>query len=529
MISKERIVPIAYQVGLILAVVSMPFSNFGMSLASFWLLGTWIVDQLTADKKNLRYRWAKAVSHPFFWVLTSLFLLHVVCLVNTSDWGYALKDLRIKLPLLLFPVLFFTARPIEGQALRRMWLFFVLACGAAAAACLAIPIGLWDREVSNIRDISVFISHIRFSMLLVFSSAVMMLWISEGKRVWLSIVFLLINVAFLWVIESMTGTVLLIAVLILYMVSDEASVLKRSWRLVLRWSIPIVLLGIFSWVGWHSYDYFHLPKNHDKGLATTSRNGNLYEHHPDNTMRENGHFIWRYIAWGELRQGWEQRSKLPYDTLDARGQELYGTLVRYLSSKGLRKDLDGVLALSETDIQRIEEGIPSILEIEHNGLRRRLDKIFFEIANVMNGGNPGGNSVTQRLEFWKAAWHIIEDHPLFGVGTGDVEMALDQAYDDMESALHETYRLHPHNQYLTFWVAFGVLGVMLLLITLLMPIGVAASERGFLFTTFCLIIALSFVTEDTLETQAGVTFFAYFAALFSAQRLAFHSRIRSNT
>ena len=510
-------------------VIALPFSNFGMSVASFWLLGVWFIDQFTSERKNLRYRWAKAVSSPLFWILLAAFFIHVFGLIHTENFKYAFRDLRIKLPLLLFPVVFFTARPIDGSSMRRMWLFLVLACAAAALACLSIPMGIWDRPVYNIRDISVFISHIRFSMLLVFASAVLMLWISERRRVWMCILLLAVNLGFLWVVESITGAVLLVAIVLLYLISSEVSILNRKIRLTLRVALPLLLVIGVGWVGALTYDYFHLPEEDLSLLPEKTAGGELYVHHPENTMRENGEFIWRYIAWSEMANEWNKRSDLAYDGKDERGQELYGTLVRYLTSKGLRKDAEGVAALTQEDIRNIKRGIPSILELEHSGLRRRLDKIFFEISNVQNGGNPGGNSVTQRLEFWKAGMNIIGQRPLFGVGTGDVQDAFDASYEELRSELDPEYRLRAHNQYMTFWIAFGITGFLLLIILLFIPVGVVASERGFLFTGFCLIMALSFLTEDTLETQAGVTFFAFFASLFSAQRLAFHSRIRPNT
>jgi hypothetical protein len=71
-------------------------------------------------------------------------------------------------------------------------------------------------------------------------------------------------------------------------------------------------------------------------------------------------------------------------------------------------------------------------------------------------------------------------------------------------------------------------GILLLLASIFLPLGVPVPERGFLFTSFCMLTALSYLTEDTLETQAGVTFVAFFAALFSAQRMAFHARVRHN-
>lgn len=529
MINTVRAISLLYQLGLILTVVSLPFSNFGMSVASFWLLGTWFLDQLFSERNARKYRWAKALKNPLFWILISVFLIHIVGLVHTSDFDYGMRDIRKKLPLLLFPVVMFTARPIEGVSFRRMWIFFVLSCSAAAILCLAIPLGVWEKDYSNIREISVFISHIRFSILLVFASAVLMLWISERRRVVLSLVLFFINMLFMYVIESLTGAILMIVVVFLFLVSDEASFLQKSVRKVLRISFPICIILLIGGISYLAHDYFHLDERYTEKLDSHSEGREAYFHSKESTIRENGNFIWRYIAWGEMQHAWAKRSAIGLDSTDARGQLLKGTLVRYLASKGYRKDSVGVSKLTEEDIRLVELGVATVLEIEHSGLRRRLDKIFFEIANVANGGNPSGNSITQRLEFWRAAWYIITEHPLMGTGTGDVKAEFASAYDSIDSQLEPQFRLRAHNQYLTFWVAFGLAGVLLLIMVIFMPLSVAGSERGFLLTTFCVIVALSFVTEDTLETQAGVTFFAFFSSLFASQKLAFHSRIRSAT
>lgn len=509
--------------------MALPFSNFAMSFASFWILGAWVIDQIVSDHQTRKFRWSRALVNPVFWLLIGVFLIHVIGLVYTRDWSYALRDLRIKLPLILFPTVFFTGQLIEGKVFRRMLVVFVVACAAAALYCLLIPLGLIEREVKNVRDISVFISHIRFSMLLVISTAVLLLWVSERRMVALAIPIMILNVTFLWVIESVTGVLLLCAVVFLFLVSSEASVLGRPLRRLLRIIVPLVFLIGAGYTAKLAVDYFELPDNHDAGLQTHTALGSSYEHHLDNTLRENGHFIWRHIARDELNTAWTQRSSLPLDSNDARGHQVYGTLLRYMTSLGLTKDAEGVSQLTEYDIDNVEAGVPTVLELQHSGLRRRLDKIFFEIALLQNSGNPSGNSVTQRIEFWRAAWHVIEQKPLFGVGTGDVKSAMDDAYITIDSRLYAAYRLRAHNQYLTFWMAFGVFGMLLLVATLFIPLGVGVTDRGYLFVAFCVIVALSYLTEDTLETQAGVTMVAFFSSLFAAQRLAFHARIRSVT
>lgn len=522
----NRYVPYLYQFGLILGAVSLPLSNFGMSLAGFWLSGAWLLDQIFTDNSTRRYRWSKALRSPLFWLLNGLFLIHLTGLLYTNDWNYALRDLRIKLPLLLFPFIFFTARPFEGAAIRRAMLFFALATSSAALICLSIPLGWLNREVHNIRDISIFISHIRFSILLVFASAILLLWISEKRRVLPAFIMLSINLSFLWVIESATGAVLFTAVVMLYLVSEEASVIPKLWRRVLRVGFTILILTTAGWIYTVSRAHLAIPEGFIEQLPTHTVLGNPYEHQIGNSIKENDHLVWYYICRYELDSAWSLRSRRTLDDSDDRGHHIYSTLLRYMSSKGLTKDAQGMKAMSDDDIRNVERGVASILEFEHKGLQRRLDKILFELSIMKNGGNPSGNSVTQRFEFWRAAWHIIRQKPVFGVGTGDVKSAMNDAYVDIDSELYEPFRLRAHNQYLTFWVAFGLPGLILLLASIFIPLGVPVTERGFLFTSFCLVTALSYLTEDTLETQAGVTFVAFFAALFSAQRLAFHARVR---
>jgi len=101
-----------------------------------------------------------------------------------------------------------------------------------------------------------------------------------------------------------------------------------------------------------------------------------------------------------------------------------------------------------------------------------------------------------------------------GTGTGDVKAAFEAIYVENEVNLEPQYRLRAHNQYLTFWVSFGVIGFIAFLTLLVAPF--AQGQMTYLYMAFMIIAFLSCLTEDTLETQAGVTFFAFFYGLFSS-------------
>jgi hypothetical protein len=509
----DKSVNYLYIIGLVLMAVGLSFSNWLMSFSSFWLLGCWAIDQAIITRAERRERWQKALRNPWFYLLLGVYLLHVVWMVSTEHIDSGMRDLRIKLPLLLFPVLFFTFRELSKTAYKFLFTFLALGAGAAALACLMIPVGLWNRPYDNVREISVFISHIRFSILLVFCTAYLLPLIRK-QPLWILVIG--IYSAFLWTLESVTGFMLLLVVFILFLVHAKQFGMPDKLRKIGLGLFALFTVTITVLITVLVQDYFRVNIDQEIVLEATP-SGELYSHNLDNHLRENGHYIWRNIAWGELAYNWNLRSEMSFDSLDGRGQALSITAIRYLTSLGYRKDATGVTALSEEDVAHIERGVTSILEFQHSGMRRRVDKILFEVDNYLNGGNPSGNSIFQRFEFWKASQHIIAAHPLVGVGTGDVNAAMQGAYEEIETQLLPTFRLRPHNQYLTFWVAFGISGPLVLLAIVLLPFLNKRHYRGYLFTVFIVLISLSFITEDSLETQAGVTFFSFFAALFTGQ------------
>ncbi len=79
----------------------------------------------------------------------------------------------------------------------------------------------------------------------------------------------------------------------------------------------------------------------------------------------------------------------------------------------------------------------------------------------------------------------------------------------MKSKLAPKWRLHSHNQYLSIAVAFGLIGLLWFLFTLFYPVIKLKMTFDYLYITFFIIALISFFNEDTLETQAGVTFYSF--------------------
>jgi hypothetical protein len=242
--------------------------------------------------------------------------------------------------------------------------------------------------------------------------------------------------------------------------------------------------------------------------------GNVYLHDTVSYGIEYGSHVGIYLSIPELRESWNKRSELDYDGTDNKGQQLSYTLIRYLHSKGLRKDAVSVNKLTEDDIQRIENGVANANYLNNFDLRARVEQILLGYRSYKHENNPNASSAMQRFEYWKTAVYLIKLKPVFGHGTGDMKDVFHQAYIETNSNLEPQYRHRSHNQFLAITVAFGFVGLLIFLFALFYPPLVLGKFNNYYFFVFFIIAFISFLSEDTLETQAGVTFFAFFSALF---------------
>ncbi|NJM15115.1 MAG: O-antigen ligase family protein [Bacteroidales bacterium] len=210
-----------------------------------------------------------------------------------------------------------------------------------------------------------------------------------------------------------------------------------------------------------------------------------------------------------------KRSKYNISGADKKGQPIRYTIVRYLTSKGLRKDSVGVWQLTYKDIANIEEGNANYLFASDINFYGRIYQTIWEIDLYLKDGNPQSHSVAQRLEFLKAAMHIVAKHPVIGVGTGDLPSQYKQAYKEINSKLEFKLRYRAHNQYVTIMVTFGAIGFLYLMFAMFYAWGKQLKSQGFFMVLYGTVVFMSMLNEDTLETQAGVTLFTYFFLVFS--------------
>jgi O-antigen ligase len=180
-----------------------------------------------------------------------------------------------------------------------------------------------------------------------------------------------------------------------------------------------------------------------------------------------------------------------------------------MTSKGLTKDAVGLKKLSKSDIKNIELGKHKYNDDE-DGIEVRIRTLF----NEFRDDNPNGKTILQRIEHLKAGSNIYQKNPIFGIGSGDIQDEFDRYYEATNSKLLPENRLRTHNQIFTYFITFGLVGGLLFLSIFFLAYKHFFKTKNLLAILFTTIILLSFLSEDTLETQMGGTFFALFFGLF---------------
>lgn len=525
---------------------SIPLSEYTTSVSQFLLLAFWMTEGINTKRfykireqkeqkgwfyrkivpsiivfgENIYRRFAcffSSKNRPFL-ILWTIYLLHVVGVFFTSEFHYAAKDLRIKLPLFILPVVLSTIKPLDEKRFHHVLFIFVLAVVAGSLFGLE---KMLSNPLVNTRSYSIFISHIRFSLNIALSLFILTWFIFTGKTyskpwrflfgllfIWLVLYLLLLKSASGIIITLITGVIMLLGYAIM-----RANKSMRTFFIFIALAVPA---GFILHINQLITEYLN-PEPLDYGqLEQYTEQGHKYRHDTINYFVENGSYTGLYISGKELKEQWNKRSNLEYSGKDKRDQVLKKTIIRYLNSKGFRKDSVGVSQLSKQDIRNIENGIGNIHYLDRFSLKARLYPLLFGYQHYRKTRNPNNNSVFQRLEYWRAALSILSENWLTGVGTGDIEKAFMRKYDELNSRLKEENRHRAHNQFLAIAVTFGIPGLLWFLLALFYPPIKMNKLSTYFFGAFFIIGMLSMLPEDTLESQPGATFFAFFYCFFLA-------------
>lgn len=499
-----RIVPPAlrwfYLLGATLIACGLPLSRKFLSVGMMVFAAAWLLDSFLVQRVPARI--SEYFGKPKQWLPSLLIVPYVLGLIHTQQLDWGLHLVSIVIPLLLYPFFFGVMPRVSEKHRTNILLLF------AATVVVVSVIGFFNANTDSaegFRAYSPFIDHIRFGLMVTLSICILFWAINKlaSSLKWLLVIPVIWLVYYLNLLGSIMGaiTLVIIGIYLIWQLKGEARIYARFVALM-----SVLALSVFLFVRYTNFFSAEPPR---AGLEEYTPWGGVYKHQLDAGV-ERGEFVRSYLNLEELEKAWNQRSDLDFHGSDKRGQSLEHTLIRYLNSLGLHKDGESVAALSQDDVVRIENGYAWFDEGRRNQLNERLDMVFFEIDKYRRENYSTGSSVAMRLVFREVAWKLIKENFWFGVGTGDTQIAFNKAHAQRPDPLPEKYRLRAHDQYMTWWVSWGLIGFLFVLFVFYRTFRLNRERKHALFIPFLIIMLISFLSDDTLERQVGLTLFAFF-------------------
>ena len=143
----------------------------------------------------------------------------------------------------------------------------------------------------------------------------------------------------------------------------------------------------------------------------------------------------------------------------------------------------------------------------------RFEEAKQELSSKSNSSNETNGSSNARLEIWKSSKKVLLKNLAIGVGTGDIKDELIKQYKKDDFTHGVVNENNCHNQYLQFFILFGVGGGLLFIVSLLYPAIISIRNHNALYIYFLFLMVTNMLVESMLESKAGVEFYAIFNAI----------------
>jgi len=408
---KDYILSNKFESLLFLYALFLPLRNNISGAVLFLLIFSSIL-----DFKNTKSIVKNSIKNKFFILFISLFIIHLLGLLYTTNFRYALKDLDIKFPLLIFPFLLL-GRVLDKKTIDFILKGFVIGCliGSIGAFSHAIQLYFQTRDISKmLYEGMQFIMHSSYFAL-----------------------YLSFSIAYLF-----------------FKLDAEDSFFSKKNLVILSLMFFFIMVVIFL----------------------NSRAGMI-------GLGVSFLFFLVYVII-------EKRLKLFYFFIS----------IFFMTSVF-------VFTTSNQVFNRFKSISKETVLVKANST---IDKE----SNI--------NTKDLRIAILTIGFDLFKESPVFGYGTGDIKDVLIEGYKKEGFIKGYDRKYNSHNQFLQFLLAFGIIGLLVFLLSLIYPMFFAFFKKNYLYVFLILILCFNFLFESMLETKAGVEFYAFFNALLMGVSLKEH-------
>jgi O-antigen ligase len=155
-------------------------------------------------------------------------------------------------------------------------------------------------------------------------------------------------------------------------------------------------------------------------------------------------------------------------------------------------------------------------------LRQRFsNELISDLRPLSNGTYINYSHTDPRIKRWEAATELIKRSWLFGYGTGDEVTMLKTEYIKKGLFISYLEAFNAHNQYLSFLIKNGIFGLLVFLIVFGYYFYLAFKSGDFMYFAFLVLLMIGFYTENILDANKGIVFFAFFNTIFGYRAIKF--------
>jgi O-antigen ligase len=140
----------------------------------------------------------------------------------------------------------------------------------------------------------------------------------------------------------------------------------------------------------------------------------------------------------------------------------------------------------------------------------RFSTDFVTEITLVDNNSMGYAGAEPRAQRWKAAMELVNESPLFGYGTGDEILMLKTVYMKKEFYISYLENFNAHNQYLSYLLKNGIVGLLIFIFAFVYYFWLAIKSKSYVYVSFLILLLIGFLTENILDANKGIFFFAFF-------------------
>lgn len=220
--------------------------------------------------------------------------------------------------------------------------------------------------------------------------------------------------------------------------------------------------------------------------------------------------LWHYFNWNKWSLFFSVLFTIVLALLVSRIVLLfYIIFITYLGFRHIRKTtkplLYGFLAM-------LMAALFSIAAYQIPTIHARVNDTFLGFSNASKTTDIK-SATASRVIAYKNEMQLIKKKPIFGYGLGNAVSVLQkQLHTNGYEKLAE--KMHIHNQFFHTWLQTGIVGVLMLLTLLGLIIKYFKNKKLWVPFWFTILVCMNLMTDDMLEIQAGIVFFALTWSLY---------------